>query len=204
MDQSNNAIALLFNINSLVQLLEPEINFEKGNFEKDNVKINSITNSDDYHYQSAVGNLIAQISSEEFFKQLRTIEQLGYIVHNCTRSVSSAQYLIFSVQSEKSIDFLEERISKFILFIKDFIRNMESEMFNDFKKSLASTYEKPCLNLSDLGNLCLNQFETGTIDLNFGKEMASIVMSLTKEDLLKSTILDSYIKVFSTKKVKND
>lgn len=196
-DKFNNGCTMLFNFNWITQLPEPEINYEVETLDDESFK------PSEYHYRSAVGHLLHQVSHELFFNQLRTMEQLGYIVSCFVRSFSSAQYLVFTVQSERSVEFLENRISEFIIFIKDFIKNMGPDEFNNFKESLACSYEEPIMNLEDLSGYCYSQLHTGSIDLNMGMKMASIVLSLTKEDLCNSDIFDSYVKVFSVKKNDN-
>lgn len=194
-DKNNNAIALLFNMNQCTDIPEPKINYE---IEK-NENLDLLMGHE-YRYNTCIGNLIHQIAQEPFFNQLRTIEQLGYVVACSVRSFYSAQYLYFIVQSEKSVEFLEKRISEFISFLLDNIREMKEDDFNTFKESLACSFEEPFQNLEDYSGFCYSQLQTGSLDLNLGSKMAELVMSLTKDDILNSNILDSYIKVFSERK----
>eukprot|EP00917_Polyrhabdina_sp_WS-2016_P024549 GHVP01053108.1.p1 GENE.GHVP01053108.1~~GHVP01053108.1.p1 ORF type:complete len:802 (+),score=114.26 GHVP01053108.1:22-2406(+) len=68
---------------------------------------------------------------EEFFDQLRTKEQLGYVT-NCNLNNLKGQYVLtFTVQSEKSCEYLKERINRFIKEMDLFLLNINDDVFND-------------------------------------------------------------------------
>lgn len=68
------------------------------------------TNSRD----NALVELYNEMVKEKFFDTLRTKEQLGYIVHSWVRSLAGVNGLSFIIQSDKSPDYLDERIETFL------------------------------------------------------------------------------------------
>lgn len=67
------------------------------------------------HKEAAVLNILHGILKEPFFNQLRTQEQLGYIVQCSQQSIGHMLHLTFLVQSShKDPDFLESRINAFL------------------------------------------------------------------------------------------
>lgn len=77
---------------------------------------------------------------------------------------------------------------------------MSDEEFLTFQMSLAISLNEHSLNLDDLETKYQNQLATGSLDLNLGSKLAEHVMSLTKDDLINSSILEKYSKVFSISK----
>lgn len=59
-------------------------------------------------------DLVAQILCEPCYNQLRTKEQLGYIVFCASRKANGAQGIRFIVQSAKHPMYVEERIETFL------------------------------------------------------------------------------------------
>lgn len=59
-------------------------------------------------------DLVAQILCEPCYNQLRTKEQLGYIVFCASRKANGAQGIRFIVQSAKHPMYVEERIELFL------------------------------------------------------------------------------------------
>lgn len=63
-------------------------------------------------------DLIAHILQEPFYNQLRTQEQLGYIVFCGPRKANGAHGLRFIVQSTKHPSYVENRIEQFLIQIE--------------------------------------------------------------------------------------
>jgi insulysin len=59
-------------------------------------------------------DLVAQILSEPCYNILRTQDQLGYIVFSGTRKANGAKGMRFIVQSAKPLDYVDERIERFL------------------------------------------------------------------------------------------
>jgi len=88
--------------------------------------------------------LLADIVKEPCFDQLRTKEQLGYIVHSGVRRSSCVQGLRIIVQSDKHPEYLETRVELYINNLAVYIKNMSDEEFSAHKEGLATKrLEKP-------------------------------------------------------------
>lgn len=101
------------------------------------ISINSSAGGEEAHVISkkngwlaeyATGLLLAQLMGEPFFDQLRTKEQLGYIVRCQGRFDGNVFGIEFVVQSEKSPLFLYERIWE---FLNDFYTTKLSSYSNE-------------------------------------------------------------------------
>ena len=88
--------------------------------------------------------LTHQIIKEACFDQLRTKEQLGYIVFSGVRRSNGAQGLRVIVQSDRHPDYLDQRIEAFLLSLEDKLDKMEETEFQQHVEALASKrLEKP-------------------------------------------------------------
>lgn len=80
--------------------------------------------------------LFAQMTDEPAFDQLRTKEQLGYVVWSGVRpSARTIGYRIL-IQSEREPEYLESRIDAFLLKFKETLSAMTPEEFEGNKRSL--------------------------------------------------------------------
>lgn len=80
--------------------------------------------------------LLAQMTDEPAFDQLRTQEQLGYVVFSgASLHLTTAGYRVL-IQSEKSCNYLEQRIDNFLHTFKKALVEMTQEEFESHKRSV--------------------------------------------------------------------
>jgi insulysin len=88
--------------------------------------------------------LFSQIINESCYNQLRTQEQLGYIVFSGVRRSNGAQGFRVIVQSERHPDYLDSRIEAFLGGIEETLEGMEETEFASHVEALATKrLEKP-------------------------------------------------------------
>ncbi|KAL1844376.1 hypothetical protein VTJ49DRAFT_55 [Mycothermus thermophilus] len=80
--------------------------------------------------------LLDQIVHEPCFNQLRTKEQLGYIVYSGTWTSITQYGFYFVIQSEKTAPYLETRIEEFLKSVSDMLENMSEAEFESNKRSI--------------------------------------------------------------------
>ena len=88
--------------------------------------------------------LLDQIAHEPAFDQLRTKEQLGYIVFTSIRNFSTTCGFRILIQSERTPEYLDTRIEAFLVQLGDIIDKMSDADFEGHKRSLIiKRLEKP-------------------------------------------------------------
>lgn len=98
--------------------------------------------------------LFAQIVEEPSFDQLRTKEQLGYVVWSGVRPAATTMGFRVLIQSEREPEYLERRIDAFLLKMKETIEKMDAEEFEGHKRSLVMKRLEKLKNLdSETGRL---------------------------------------------------
>lgn len=80
--------------------------------------------------------LLDQILHEPAFDQLRTKEQLGYIVFSGLKSSRTTLGFRFLIQSEKTTQYLETRIENFLSNYAETLEKMSDSDFESHKRSL--------------------------------------------------------------------
>ncbi|XP_037080309.1 insulin-degrading enzyme-like [Pollicipes pollicipes] len=145
-------------IPAALQILDRETMLDDGKYytvqkQNDVHKSSSI----DVYYQCGLQSvrdntlldLLVQILNEPCFDQLRTKEQLGYIVWCTVRRSTSTQGLRVIVQSDKPPEYVDMRIEAFLHSMADHLRQMSAEEFANHKEALETRkLEKP-KNLAD-------------------------------------------------------
>ncbi|KAK2166408.1 hypothetical protein LSH36_39g02052 [Paralvinella palmiformis] len=88
--------------------------------------------------------LFCQIIGEPCFDILRTQEQLGYIVFSGVRRSNNIQGLRVIVQSDRSPEYVEQRIEAFLHKMESYIQDLSEEQFQKHVEALADRrLEKP-------------------------------------------------------------
>lgn len=113
--------------------------------------------------------LVAQMMDEPAFNQLRTKEQLGYVVFSSGKFVENwAGYRVL-IQSEKDCRYLEGRIEQFLDTFEKTLANMSDEQFNALKRAIINKRLEEPKNMSQEHNRFWNHVASGAYDFQAGK-----------------------------------
>ncbi|KAI4138363.1 MAG: hypothetical protein LQ341_004701 [Variospora aurantia] len=80
--------------------------------------------------------LLGQMTEEIGFDQLRTKEQLGYIVFTGAKYAATIMGYRVIIQSERPTEYLEERVNAFLALFGSKLESMSQDDFDGHKKSL--------------------------------------------------------------------
>lgn len=111
----------------------------------------------------------AQMTEEPVFDQLRTKEQLGYVVF----SGASVHHSVWSgyrilIQSERTPQYLEERIDEFLNKYEKDLETMSDEQFEKHKSSLINKRLEKLKNLNQEANRFWNHIVSECFDFEQG------------------------------------
>ncbi|KAG0165438.1 Insulinase (Peptidase M16) [Apophysomyces sp. BC1034] len=132
-------------------------------------------------------SLVAQIAQEPCFNQLRTKEQLGYVVFSCTRRHFGTLGLSFIVQSERDTVYLENRIEEFLDTLYQVITNLSDEEYNAHVSSLIAEKQEKFKNMSQEGLKYWDDIYSGYYEFDgVGKDVKEL------QQIKKASLLDFF------------
>ncbi|CAG8979190.1 hypothetical protein HYALB_00000326 [Hymenoscyphus albidus] len=129
--------------------------------------------------------LLDQMTQEPAFDQLRTKEQLGYVVFSGARTTKTTIGYRFIIQSEKTPEYLESRID---LFLDGFIKtltNMSDSDFEGHKRSLITKRLEKLKNLDQESSRLWMAIDSEYFDFELAREDAANIKSLTKAEMIE-------------------
>ncbi|KAJ4346429.1 metalloprotease [Didymosphaeria variabile] len=128
--------------------------------------------------------ILAQMVDEPAFNQLRTIEQLGYVVFSgSTAGITYAGFRIL-IQSERDCGYLEGRIDHFLTKFETTLQDMSDEEFEKHKGAVISKRLETLKNLGQEGNRFWNHMFRNTYDFLQSENDAAQVSTITKDDMI--------------------
>ena len=171
------------NINPL-----PKIN-EVENFELVHPNIQEKSNCVCYYYpigefiprEYVLLNLTANILRQTFFDNLRTKNQLGYLVSMGSTSIRNYNFIVQKIQSDKPIEFIEEKIRDFNKTIKKQIQEAE---FEKFVATLKNELEEPEYSLEEKIDKYLPEISLREYLFNRDELLLDQLKKITRQDLL--------------------
>eukprot|EP00923_Selenidium_pygospionis_P057624 GHVN01100854.1.p1 GENE.GHVN01100854.1~~GHVN01100854.1.p1 ORF type:complete len:908 (+),score=81.13 GHVN01100854.1:5876-8599(+) len=131
----------------------------------------------------ALSYLLNDIINEEFFDQLRTKEQLGYICQAPIKNISAVLYQCFIVQSEKPCVFLHERIKAFISEMGDIVDALDKVQFNDFVEARKMLFKKKADNLEEYTAEYSKRIKDRDFCFQWREKAFQALAEVTREDL---------------------
>ncbi|CAO3590985.1 unnamed protein product [Absidia cylindrospora] len=130
-------------------------------------------------------SLMAQIAQEPCFNQLRTMEQLGYIVISGVRRHVGMGGLRFIVQSERDTVYLENRIMEFLeTTLADLLTNMTDTDFASQVASLIADKKEKFNNMGQEGGKYWADIESGYYEFDDVDKDVAELLTLNKTDLI--------------------
>lgn len=135
----------------------------------------------------ALTQILAQIIQEPCFHQLRTTEQLGYIVQSGVRTFGSLTGIKILIQSERDPIYIESRIESFFATrIHDLL--FKTMTVQDFERQVQSLIEKKLrkdMKLREETSRYWGQITSGYYDFWEVKEDVDVIRRITLEDARK-------------------
>ncbi|PBP21540.1 peptidase M16 inactive domain-containing protein [Diplocarpon rosae] len=128
--------------------------------------------------------LLDQMTHEPAFDNLRTKEQLGYVVFSGARIAATTIGFRFIIQSEKTSEYLESRIDAFLAGFKDTLEQMTDSDFEVHKRSLITKRLEKLKNLDQESNRLWAHIDNEWFDFALVHEDAAHVRTLTKADMI--------------------
>ncbi|ORY69720.1 peptidase M16 inactive domain-containing protein [Pseudomassariella vexata] len=129
--------------------------------------------------------LLDQILHEPAFDQLRTKEQLGYVVFSGLRGCSTTYGFRFIIQSERTSEYLESRIDSFLTQQLTALAEMSDTEFESHKRSVIIKRLEKLKNLDQETGRHWSQIANEYYDFEAAQEDAAHVKILTKSDMLE-------------------
>ncbi|TVY81559.1 putative zinc protease, partial [Lachnellula suecica] len=129
--------------------------------------------------------LLDQMTHEPAFDQLRTKEQLGYVVFSGARTTSTTIGYRFIIQSEKTPEYLESRIDSFLSGFASTLAQMTDSDFESHKRSLITKRLEKLKNLDQESSRLWNYIDSEYLDFELVREDAANVRLLTKADMVE-------------------
>ena len=144
--------------------------------------------------------ILNEIISEQYFDQLRTKEQLGYVaqshVYNYGNDAEQSYTTYnFCVQSSiKDAEYLRNRTMKFVVEFGEFLLNETEESINNVINSQILQLEKPFQNLKKATSYNFSVIASYCSNFNIRNDKKEYMKMINKE-----TLINFYSKYFSLK-----
>ncbi|CAG5158224.1 uncharacterized protein ALTATR162_LOCUS5045 [Alternaria atra] len=144
--------------------------------------------------------LLGQMTNEPCFNQLRTIEQLGYVVFSGPSFDDIWSGYCILIQSEKDCRYLEGRIENFLNIFEQTLNDMSEEDFERHKRAMINNRLAKLKNLSSEDNMFWNHIYSDSYDFLQADVDAKTLEKLTKKDM--ADFYSQYISTSSSQRSK--
>ncbi len=184
---------LTYNLNNNIKLEKPEKNnlihskiVKHPNKNEKNKCITFIFNcgSGFHPLLSAKLNLLKNILSDPVFNELRTKQQLGYLVRT-TYICNDNNYIYIKIQSHYSEDKIISAMNNFIKWFETYLVNLNNNEFNNIKLSLYNSLNQKETSISELAGKYMSEIYTQKYIFNRNKLIASELKNIKLNDIIK-------------------
>jgi insulysin len=131
--------------------------------------------------KSIIAVIGTRILSQLFFDELRTKQQLGYLVNLSMSAYRRKYYVVQKIQSDKPIDYIIDHINKFNKNVGKYLLDSE---FNEFVESIKKELLEPEYSLSDKVNKYLPEITSHEYIFDRNIILSKYIDKITKEDVV--------------------
>ncbi|KAL9093656.1 MAG: hypothetical protein Q9159_000185 [Coniocarpon cinnabarinum] len=129
--------------------------------------------------------VFTQMTEEPAFDQLRTKEQLGYIVFSGLGSNVCTDVFHVLIQSERDCEYLEQRIDSFLAGFKDELHNMTDKKFEEHKRSVINKRLEKLKNLNQECTRFWTHITSEFLHFDAVDDDVAHIRKLKKQDLIE-------------------
>ncbi|UJR18241.1 hypothetical protein I4U23_005141 [Adineta vaga] len=140
---------------------------------------------------NALINLFSHLIHEACFNQLRTKEQLGYIVQSGVYRIYGAQGIQIIIQSTSELDYLNQRIELFLDSIREYIEQMSDDEFRKQRDAFIIKSTEIPKSMEDQGDEFWGEITSHQFCFNRPQLESEIVKTFERNDLIQ--FYDHYI-----------
>ena len=135
----------------------------------------------------ALGSMAASIVESDFYTQMRTNQQLGYVVWSFQNQVEERLFFKMIIQSAGYGPFeLQKRIEAWMKQSDKLFNNLSDEEFEKHRKSLIVSLEKKGESIAEVAGDLYYFAVDEKGDFDFKKKLVKAVKNLTKEEVVKT------------------
>ncbi len=173
----------------VVEILDPaeKIMFSRKILDNNNSLAYGLQIGEKSLERQARAMLLAAIIESDFYTEMRTKQQLGYIVWSFQQTVEDRMFLRFIIQSANHDSFeLKRRVDAWLKHTGELLGNVTDDEFERHRASKIVSLEKKGDSIAEvLGKIYyLATEEDG--DFDYKKKMVAAVKNLTKDEVLKA------------------
>jgi secreted Zn-dependent insulinase-like peptidase len=133
--------------------------------------------------EKLINDIIMQFLDEPFYSELRTKQQLGYVVYCRTQKNQDLLGNIFTVQSPtRSAEYIVNSINEFLVLYRDKIKNIPDEEFETVKKAVLTIISEKDINLSKENDRFMREISSHKYNFSRQSEDITILATITKSD----------------------
>ena len=132
----------------------------------------------------AIGDIITLATQQPFYNEMRTNQQLGYIVWSYDTNYEEDHVLIFTIQSgTHDASDLQSRANELIATLPDFIKNLPGDAFEQMKLAAIEKLEEKEKSISKQADKLKTLIFEYDADFERDKNTIAALKTLTKTDV---------------------
>ena len=144
-----------------------------------------IQDTDDNISTRATSSLAGQMIGTPYFSDLRTDQQLGYVVNAGARLMNERNGLVFLVQSPvQGADYLEEATASFLAQYLESLDTMTEQEFRQHQDGLINNLLQRDKNLSQRSQRYWSDLKKDNLAFDTREQLAEAIKALTKPNIV--------------------
>jgi insulysin len=173
----------------VVEVFDPgkEIRFSRQIADNNNSIFYSLQIGERSFKEQAVSSMVASVVESDFYTQMRTNQQLGYIVWSFQNQVEERLFFKMIIQSAGYGPFeLQKRVEDWMKKSGKLFNNLSDEEFEKHRKSIIVSLEKKGESIAEVAGDLYYFAVDEKGDFDFKKKLVKAVKNLTKEEVVKA------------------
>jgi len=172
-----------------INKLDPneKIRFSQKVADNNNALYYSLQIGDKGFKRQALASMVASVVESDFYTQMRTNQQLGYIVWSFTNRSEDRLFFKMIIQSGTYGPFeLQRRVEKWMQGSQSLFANLTEEEFEKYRKSLIISLQRKGDSIAEVASELYHLAIEEKGDFQYKDKMVEAVKNLTREEVIEA------------------
>jgi insulysin len=133
---------------------------------------------------SSIAIILSMLLDQPSYQQLRTINQLGYLVKSYLYTNNFNFYIVIKIQTDLNIKFVENKIVEFLDWFKKYLNTLDIKIFEDIKKSATALVKNKPTSIDEYVNSYIGEIKYNTYIFNKSEQLIKYIDKIQLLDII--------------------
>ena len=134
--------------------------------------------------ESSLVIILSMLLDQPSYQQLRTVNQLGYLVKSYLYTNQFNFYIVIKIQTDLNIKLVDNKMNTFLDWFKNYLNTLDIKIFEDIKKSAIDLLKNKPTSIDEYINTYVGEIKYNTFIFNKSEQLIKYINKIQISDII--------------------